>query len=83
MTAKFPTLKLVKRATDDGLVVVEDFVPDDRVYEVDPMSRTELRMFNVDRGVTHSKEMVKARVPGTTDWGWVATELLEPMKSDA
>jgi hypothetical protein len=70
------TAKLIKRATEDGLIVVDDHVPVGKEYTIDLDSMAVHQMWNYEKEQGHSKEIV-AIVEDGKRAGWVPTEILE------
>lgn len=64
--------KLVKHATADGLIEMEDSVPLGKEYVVDLDTRAPKAMFHLVQQIHHEREMVAA-----VDGGWLPTELLD------
>lgn len=56
--------RLVKRASDDGFVEVEDDVELGREYEVDPATQRVVQLRHIPSGTIHTKEVVDARGGG-------------------
>jgi len=67
------TAKLKARATADGLVEFQDSVPLGKTYEVDTDSIKEVQLYNVIKGVEHTKMVIKEHPSGC----WLPLEVLE------
>lgn len=61
------------RATADGLVEFHDDVPLGKVYQVDIDTIEETRMFNVVKGIEHTKVIVREHPSGR----WLPLELMD------
>lgn len=66
---------LVKRATEDNLVQVQDDVPIGKKYEVDLDTVIDVEQRNIERNVNHTKQMVLV-MDGDRGWQPFYTELL-------
>jgi len=63
---------LVKKITDDELMEVFENVEVGKKYQIDPSSEMMIRGFNVEKGVSWIRKMVKLE-----DGTWFPSELLD------
>jgi hypothetical protein len=69
---KIVSATLRARATEDGLMEFQDDVPLGKVYQVDADTIEEVRMYNAEKGVEHTKVIIRESPSGN----WLPLELL-------